>query len=188
MASVLYRIGAFTVRHRWQVIVGWVVLLAGLSVLVLVVQRPASNNLTIPGTQSRQALDLLNSRFPGAVGAQAQVVFSTTGTTPVTSSADEAAIEASLAQLRRAPQVVSVSDPFTTGTVSRSGKIALSFVAAQRPGRAGNRPRRHHGRRLGDDLGDLAEPYVDHAVDEHPFGERVFGEAARGNLDHPALL
>src|ERR1700681_4032252 len=129
MASVLYRIGAFTVRHRWQVIIGWVVLLAGLSVLVLVVQRPASNNLTIPGTQSQQALDLLNSRFPGAGGAQAQVVFSTTGTTPVTSSAEKAAIEASLAQLRRAPQVVSVSDPFTTGTVSRSGKIAFSIVA-----------------------------------------------------------
>ena len=50
MASVLYRIGAFTVRHRWQVIVGWVVLLAGLSVLVLVVQRPASNDLTIRDT------------------------------------------------------------------------------------------------------------------------------------------
>ena len=129
MASVLYRIGAFTVRHRWQVIVGWVVLLAGLSVLVLVVQRPASNNLTIPGTQSQQALDLLNSRFPGAGGAQAQVVFSTSGASPVTSSADKAAIEASLAQLRRAPQVVSVSDPFTTGTVSPSGKIAFSIVA-----------------------------------------------------------
>ena len=86
MASVLYRIGAFTVRHRWQVIVGWVVLLAGLSVLVLAVQRPASNNLTIPGTQSQQALDLLNSRFPGAGGAQAQVVFSTSGTAPITSA------------------------------------------------------------------------------------------------------
>jgi RND superfamily putative drug exporter len=129
MASVLYRIGAFTVRRRWLVIVGWVVLLAGLSVLVLVVQRPASNNLTIPGTQSQQALDLLNNRFPGAGGAQAQVVFSTSGTAPITSSADRAAIEASLAQLRLAPQVVSVSDPFTTGTVSRSGRIALSIVA-----------------------------------------------------------
>ena len=129
MASVLYRIGAFTVGHRWRVIVGWVVLLAGLSILVLAVQRPASNNLTIPGTQSQQALDLLNSRFPGAGGAQAQVVFSTSGTAPITSGANRAAIEASLAQLRHAPQVVSVSDPFTTGTVSPSGRIALSIVS-----------------------------------------------------------
>jgi putative drug exporter of the RND superfamily len=129
MASVLHRLGAFSVRHHWRVIVGWVILLVAIFGLALAVQRPATSNLTIPGTQSQQALDLLNSRFPGAGGAQAEVVFSTTGPAPITSSADKIAIESSLAELRRAPQVVSVSDPFSTGTVSPSGKIAFSTVA-----------------------------------------------------------
>lgn len=129
MASVLYRLGGLCVRHRWRVIAAWVLLLIVLFALAELVQRPASSNLTIPGTQSQQALDLLNSRFPGAGGAQAQVVFSTTGSDPLTSSADRTAIEASLSQLRHAPEVVSVSDPFATGTVSPSGRIAFSTVA-----------------------------------------------------------
>jgi putative drug exporter of the RND superfamily len=129
MASILRRLGAFSVRHRWRVIAAWVILLVAVLSLALVVQRPASSNLTIPGTQAQQALDLLNSRFPGAGGAQAQVVFSTTGSAPISASASKAAIEASLAELRKAPQVVSVSDPFRTGTVSPSGKIAFATVA-----------------------------------------------------------
>jgi RND superfamily putative drug exporter len=129
MAAFLHRLGAFSVRHRWRVIAAWVILLVAVFGVALIVQRPADSNLTIPGTQSQEALDLLDSRFPGAGGAQAQVVFSTTGSAPITSNADKAAIEASLAQLRHAPQVVSVSDPFSTGTVSPSGKIAFSIVA-----------------------------------------------------------
>jgi RND superfamily putative drug exporter len=129
MAAVLHRLGAFSARHHWRVIAAWVILLVAVFGLALIVQRPADSNLTIPGTQSQEALDLLNSRFPGAGGAQAQVVFSTTGSAPISSNADKAAIEASLAELRHAPRVVSVSDPFSAGTVSPSGKIAFSTVA-----------------------------------------------------------
>jgi putative drug exporter of the RND superfamily len=57
------------------------------------------------------------------------VVFSTTGPAPISASVSKTAIEASLAELRKAPQVVSVSDSFRTGTVSPSGKIAFATVA-----------------------------------------------------------
>jgi putative drug exporter of the RND superfamily len=53
MASILHRLGAFSVRHRWRVIAAWVILLIAVFSLALVVQRPASSNLTIPGTQAQ---------------------------------------------------------------------------------------------------------------------------------------
>ena len=52
MATVLHRLGAFSVRHRWRMIVGWAILLVAVFGVALAVQRPASSNLTIPGTQA----------------------------------------------------------------------------------------------------------------------------------------
>jgi RND superfamily putative drug exporter len=129
MASFLYRLGSICVRHRWRVIAVWAVILVGLLGLAGAVRQPASTAFNVPGTQSQQALDLLNQRFPGTGGAQAQIVFSTTKGATLTSSSDRAAIETSLAALRKAPQVVAVTDPFATGTVSHNGRIAYATVA-----------------------------------------------------------
>ena len=76
MGSGLFRIGTWCTRHRRVVVGGWVVAIIVLAVVGLAVKQPTSNAFNIPGTESQQALDLLNEKFPGTGGAQAQVVFS----------------------------------------------------------------------------------------------------------------
>ena len=76
MSSALSRIGSWCFRHRRWVLSAWVVVIAVLAVVGLSVKQPTTNSFTIPGTESQQALDLLNQKFPGTGGAQAQVVFS----------------------------------------------------------------------------------------------------------------
>src|SRR6202012_3534030 len=98
-----------------------VVLIAGLAVVAFSVKQPTSNSFSIPGTQSQQATDLLDTKFPGTGGAQAQVVFSVPSGQSLTSAADKRAVEATVAQLGKLPQVVGVQDPYQTGTVSKSG-------------------------------------------------------------------
>ena len=129
MASGLYRLGRWCFRHRVFVLIAWLVLLVGLGILATSVKQPLNNSFTIPGTESQQALDLLNQKFPGTGGTQAQVVFSVHAPGTLTDSAHHQAIEATLAQLRKDPQVVLVTDPFQTGTVSKDGRIAYSTVA-----------------------------------------------------------
>ena len=99
-----------------------------LAILAVNVKKPVNNSFTIPGTESQQALDLLDSKFPGTGGAQAQVVFSVPSPETLTGSTDRQAIESTVAQLKTLPGVVSVSDPFQTGTISKDGRIAFAVV------------------------------------------------------------
>ncbi|HTU38232.1 MAG TPA: MMPL family transporter [Acidimicrobiales bacterium] len=129
MGSGLFRIGTWCTRHRRVVVGGWVVAIIVLAVVGLAVKQPTSNAFNIPGTESQQALDLLNEKFPGTGGAQAQVVFSVPSPRTLTSAESRQAVESTLAELKNLPQVVGVTDPYGTGTVSKDGRIAYATVA-----------------------------------------------------------
>ena len=126
---MLYRLGRWCFAHRRLVLGAWVVVIAVLAVVAFSVKQPTSNSFSIPGTQSQQATDLLDTKFPGTGGAQAQVVFSVPAGQSLTSSANHQAVESTVTQLRKLPQVVKVMDPYQTGTVSRNGQIAYAVVA-----------------------------------------------------------
>ncbi len=129
MSSVLYRVGRRCFRRRRYVLAAWLVLAAVLAVVAINVKQPTNDSLAIPGTQSQQALNLLDQKFPGTGGAQAQVVFSVPAPKSLTDPAEYQAVEATLAQLRKLPQVVDVTDPYQTGTVSKNRQIAYATVA-----------------------------------------------------------
>jgi uncharacterized membrane protein YdfJ with MMPL/SSD domain len=129
MGSALWRVGGWCFRHRWRVIGAWGLAIVALASLALAFKQPLSTNVTIPGTEAQQALDLLNQQFPGAGGAQAQVVFSVSAPATLTTPTAQQAVTATLAGIRKDPQVEFVTDPYTTGTVSRSGRIAYAIVA-----------------------------------------------------------
>jgi putative drug exporter of the RND superfamily len=129
MSSVLYRLGRWCFARRRYVLAAWLVVIAALAVVAVAVKQPANNSFAVPGTESQRALDLLDQKFPGTGGAQAQVVFSVPAGTSLTAPTEHQAVEATVAQLRRLPQVVDVLDPYQTGTVSRSGRIAYAVVA-----------------------------------------------------------
>ena len=65
MSAALFRLGKWSYHRRRLVLAGWVVVIAVLAVLAINLNQPTNNSLTIPGTQSQQALDLLNQKFPG---------------------------------------------------------------------------------------------------------------------------
>ncbi len=129
MSSVLFRIGGSCFRHRRLVLATWMVVIALLVVVALNVKQPTTNSFSIPGTESQQALDLLNEKFPGTGGAQAQVVFSVPAPRSLTDAMNRQAVEATLAELRKLPQAVGVTDPYQDGTVSKKGRIAYAIVA-----------------------------------------------------------
>src|SRR6185437_12877435 len=101
MSSGLFRLGRWCFGHRRLVVAGWVVVIAVLAVVALSVKQPTTNSFSIPGTESQQALDLLNQKFPGTGGAQAQVVFSVPPSKSLTDHSERQAIEATLAQLKK---------------------------------------------------------------------------------------
>ena len=126
MSKYLYRLGHWCVRRRKTVLVAWIVVLFGVGVLASTVGGPLSDQFSIPGTESQQAMDLLEQRFPQASGSSARVVFAVEDGR-LDDAGAKAGIEATLTELK-GDGVLAVSDPFETGTISPDGRIGFADV------------------------------------------------------------
>ncbi|HEU5029893.1 MAG TPA: MMPL family transporter, partial [Spirillospora sp.] len=135
MATFLYRLGRFSFRRRRLVTLLWVGLLVLFGVGAAVLKGPTSNDFSIPGTESQQAIDLLKDRMPqaSADGATARVVFAAPDGKTVTDPAGKAGVEKVVAKLKTAPQVASVVDPYQAKAVSQDGRIAYTQVTYKVP-------------------------------------------------------
>ncbi|MFC8348317.1 MMPL family transporter [Streptomyces sp. NPDC057280] len=130
MAVLLYRIGRWAFRRRRLVGGVW------LGALVLAVAAAAlapageEEDLSMPGTESQKAFDLLDERFPqsNSQGAEARLVFRAPDGERVTARDNRAAVEDALGSLDRGAQVASATDPYESGAISEDGTIAYSTI------------------------------------------------------------
>ncbi|GAA4508063.1 MMPL family transporter [Actinoallomurus oryzae] len=107
-----------------------------LGALVLAVAAAAlapageEEDLSMPGTESQKAFDLLDERFPegDSQGAEARLVFKAPDGQRVTARENRAVVEHTLDSLDGGAQVASTTDPYETGAVSEDGTIAYSTV------------------------------------------------------------
>lgn len=113
MAELLYRIGQFSGRRAWLVIITWIlILVATVSAMVLSGGKLATT-LSISGTPSQQIIDDLKDKFPDASRGTAQVVFySETGAK--FSAAQQDSITETLKAVSEIENINSVVDPFVT--------------------------------------------------------------------------
>jgi uncharacterized membrane protein YdfJ with MMPL/SSD domain len=100
-------------RHKWTVFGCWVVLVALLVGLSHVLGANTSDNLSLPGTDSQAASNLLAAQFPPRQNGNSPLVFHTTTEHKVTDADEKQAIEASYARLKKLAHVASVIDPFS---------------------------------------------------------------------------
>jgi putative drug exporter of the RND superfamily len=121
----------WSVRHRWWVIGGWVVLVLALAGLSRAVGGATDdNNVSLPsGYGSQQAQAVLQQHFPQAAGDQDQIVVHTSAGT-VTDPAARARLQAMFARVARLPRVVSVASPYDSHgqAISRDARTAFATV------------------------------------------------------------
>ncbi|RMB87027.1 MMPL family transporter [Streptomyces shenzhenensis] len=130
MATFLYRLGRLAFRRRRLFLSLWIVVLAAVGIGAFSSSGTTTDGLSLPGTQSQQAIDLLQKEFPqaSADGATARIVFEAPAGQKLTSAENKAEIESLVAKLTGSPQVAGVSAPFADGQVSTSGTIAYAQV------------------------------------------------------------
>lgn len=131
MSIYLYKLGRLAFRRRWTALGVWVVLLilAGFGASTL--SGPTSDGFSIPGTQSQQAQDLLKERFPqvSAGGSTARVVFEAPRGASLAAPQQRQAVDVLVAKLRAAPEVKSVTDPYTARGISANGTVGYAQVS-----------------------------------------------------------
>jgi RND superfamily putative drug exporter len=120
MTKPLYHLGRFCVRHHRVVFVAWLAFVIALALVVKSVGTVTSNNLTLPGTDSTKAQDLLDQYLPAQEnGSNPIVVRARTG--KLTQGKNEQAVKKAVNSLQHTRYVHSVVSP-----LSQSGASALS--------------------------------------------------------------
>jgi RND superfamily putative drug exporter len=101
MAAILYRIGRWSFRRRRLVTRVWLGVLVAAVAAAVLAPEAKDQDLSMPGTQSQKAFDLLDARFPhgNAQGAEARMVFRAPDGQRMTAAANRAAVESALASL-----------------------------------------------------------------------------------------
>ena len=112
MAGLLHRLGRFSARRRWTVVIAWIVVLALGGGGYALFGGTISSSISIPGTATSRVVDELAAKFPSAAGGSGSVVFATTDGSAFT-AAQETAVQGLLTELRSMPGVRSTVDPFT---------------------------------------------------------------------------
>ena len=126
MTGPLYRLGRFCTR-RWPVVLAaWVVVFAGVGIWAGAAGQEVDDNLTLPGTDSQNATDLLKDRFPGQANGSNPVVLAAPKGARLTDPRYAKAVAATVAGLTRDPGVGGATSPLSpegASLLSKDGRI-----------------------------------------------------------------
>ena len=121
-------------RNRWYVLLVWVVALVGIGSMASTWGDSYNTSFSMAGTDSAQAVSLLQSMDAKASGDSDQIVVHTlAGGAKVTDPAVEQTVQTMLAKVAKVHGIVSVSDPYQSvdgksNAISSDGTIAYSTV------------------------------------------------------------
>ena len=126
MARFLDRLGRTAARRHWWFIGVWLFAAVGAVFLAVSLDGQTNDDFTIPGTQSQQALDLLEADFPQMAGATATVVFN--APQGLDDPTAQTAIQSSIGALGQLPHVDSVGSLIPAPKGSEAGKTGIVTV------------------------------------------------------------
>ena len=125
MSTALYALGRWAARAKWLVLALWIALLAILGVGAVTLGKGADAPITIPGTESQEAITSLSHTFPEVSGTSATIIVVSPEGERVDSEPFRAAVESVTGDLEGLPGVTAVQTPFGTGDAA-SGNTELS--------------------------------------------------------------
>lgn len=133
MAWYLYKLGRWSFTNRFRVIAAWAALLILGTIGATTLAGDTNDKFELSNTESSQAFNLIKERTPNVStdGATARLFIEAPDGQKLTDATTKASVERALAQAAT-KHVVSASDPFTTGTVSKDGSAAYSVISYDR--------------------------------------------------------
>jgi putative drug exporter of the RND superfamily len=120
VTAPLYALGRFCSRYHWQTIGAWLLVAVGLVVAGQSQASRTNDNLTLPGTDSTAATELLEDNLSGQAFGSNPLVIESSGAS-LTGPRQAEAIRATVKRLNAIPDVNSAVDP-----LSREGAAFLS--------------------------------------------------------------
>ncbi len=118
MTALMHRVGRICADNALVVVILWVLVAISLTIAIRVFGAQTDNDLSLPGTGSQDATDVLAQRFPPQQNGTSPIVFYTPDG-KLTDKQHKPAMKDAVAALKKAPDVYSVISP-----VSSKGQTA----------------------------------------------------------------
>src|SRR5829696_6595528 len=170
MNRLIGRIGDASARRPWTTIGAWAVLAVLVAVLSGAVGGTFADDFSAPGSESAQAQDLLEERFPAVAGGSGVAVFAVDDGEQLADHRPQ--VEAALAQVARVEHVAAVTDPFATDRVSADGRVGYAEISLDVPSTELGRP-------AGAEISDALQPARDGGVQAEFGGDAAFLNAEK---------
>lgn len=126
MAEKLYKLGRWSAVNRWKMIVAWVLILGILITLGLAFKGETTNELSIPGTESQDAVDMLNKEFPSGNSGSVQVIFKAPQGQTLEDEKIKEAIMLLVEASKKDTTVMAAIDPYSARTISQDKRIGYA--------------------------------------------------------------
>ncbi|MGZ4637772.1 MAG: MMPL family transporter [Actinomycetes bacterium] len=128
MSRLLYRIGHFSGRHPWRILAAWILVAVAAVMLNSSIGGQPDESFRLPGAESQRAADALAQRFPQQTLYTSNIILHSED--GITAPTVKAAVADTIAELKKSPHVVAVTDPYDPRgpTVSKDGKTAFATV------------------------------------------------------------
>jgi RND superfamily putative drug exporter len=130
VARLLARLGRFSARRPWFVIIGWVLALAAAGGGFLLSGGVLASGFSIPNTPTQAVTDRLNEELEGVGGAVGTIVFQTDDGSAFTAIQREGIADA-LEDVSGLDHVANVVDPFATAAQQAAQVQQLADARAQ---------------------------------------------------------
>jgi len=121
------RFATWTTGHRAIVILGWIATLIVMGFIAAAAGSDFTEEFSLPSSDSKDALDLLENRFPAQAGDSVQIVYK--AESGVEAPAVKREMEAVFTKVEGFPHVSEVASPYEkggAGAVSDDGEIAYA--------------------------------------------------------------
>ncbi|MGN6254313.1 MAG: MMPL family transporter [Solirubrobacterales bacterium] len=128
MTAPLYAIGRFCSRHHYPVIAAWVVLAIALVAIGQASGSKTSENLTLPGTDSTKATELLEDNLPEQAYGSNPLVFEAPAGKQLTEAKYAAAIGETAKRLEAIGFVNSAVSPLAEGSQTLSKDLRIGYI------------------------------------------------------------
>lgn len=128
---MLYALGSWAVRARVLVLVIWLAILAFLGLGAALFSQGTNAPITIPGTESQQAIDTLGRTFPEVSGTSATIIVVAPEGERVDEDPYRAAVVEATSELEQLETVTAVLTPFSelaASGLSDDGQAALLTI------------------------------------------------------------
>ena len=129
MRRSMRRFATWTTGHRKTVILGWIAALIVVGMIAGSVGSDFTEEFKLPSSDSQEAFDLLEHKFPQQSGVTAEIVYRAAA--GAGSAAVRKKMEGVFAEAAKLPHVSEVASPYATGgaaAISKDGDIAYATV------------------------------------------------------------